>query len=38
MSFANIDAANKFKNISRDAKAHDCSLQSLAPATVKTGN
>ena len=38
MTFANIDAANKFKNISRDAKAHDCSLQSLAPATVKTGN
>ena len=34
-SFANMDAANKFKNISRDATPYDCSLQSLAPTELK---
>lgn len=30
-SFANIDAANNFKNISRDAAGCDCSLAPLSP-------
>jgi parallel beta-helix repeat protein len=34
-SFANIDAANKFKNISRDAGKHNCSLPFLPPAELK---
>lgn len=33
MSFANMDAANKFKNISRDASLYDCSLNSLSPVS-----
>lgn len=38
MTFANMDAANKFKHISRDASSYDCSLQSLAPAQLKRAN
>lgn len=34
-SFANIDAANKFKNISRDASAYQCSMQPLPPVEIK---
>jgi parallel beta-helix repeat protein len=37
MTFANMDAANKFKNISRDASSYNCSLQSLEPASLKSG-
>ena len=33
MSFANMDAANKFKNISRDASAYNCSLAALSPVS-----
>jgi parallel beta-helix repeat protein len=33
-SFANIDAENNFKNISRNAAAHDCRLASLAPVQL----
>ena len=33
MSFANMDAANKFKNISRDASAFNCSLAALSPVS-----
>lgn len=36
MTFANMDAGNKFKNISRDASPYECSLPSLPPTTVKT--
>ena len=38
MSFANMDAANKFRNVSRNASAYDCSLPSLAPAEIKRTN
>lgn len=38
MSFANMDAANKFKNISRDASAYNCSLPPLAATTLKVTN
>jgi parallel beta-helix repeat protein len=34
-SFANIDAGNKFKNISRDGSKHQCSLPFLPPAELK---
>ncbi len=34
-SFANIDAANKFKNITRDADKYNCSLPFLPPAEIK---
>lgn len=34
-TFANIDAENNFKNISRDVSAHRCSLPALEPAVVK---
>jgi parallel beta-helix repeat protein len=33
-SFANIDAENNFKNISRNMNAHDCSLSPLAAVRV----
>jgi parallel beta-helix repeat protein len=36
MSFADINAANKFRNISRDAGKYDCTLPSLNPASVKS--
>ncbi|HSC53743.1 MAG TPA: parallel beta-helix domain-containing protein [Phnomibacter sp.] len=35
-TFANIDAANNFKNISRDASPYACSLQPLPAAVVNT--
>ncbi len=35
MTFANMDAANKFKNISRDASRYDCNLPILEPAIIK---
>ena len=35
MTFANIDAANKFKNINLDAAKYDCTLTPLSPASVK---
>ncbi|MBC7848630.1 MAG: right-handed parallel beta-helix repeat-containing protein [Chitinophagaceae bacterium] len=38
MSFANIDAANKFKNISRDATAYDCTLPPLLPSPLAKAN
>lgn len=34
-TFANIDAENNFKNISRDVSTHRCSLPALEPAVVK---
>jgi parallel beta-helix repeat protein len=34
-SFANIDAENNFKNISRSTAAHDCRLAPLAPVNLK---
>lgn len=34
MTFANMDAANKFRNITRDARPYDCSLPSLPPAQL----
>lgn len=34
VTFANFDAANKFKNISRDLKKHQCSLPALAVVTL----
>jgi parallel beta-helix repeat protein len=34
-SFANIDAENNFKNISRDVSKHDCSLTPVPPAEIK---
>lgn len=33
--FANLDAANDFKNISRDLSKHDCTLEGLKMASVK---
>jgi parallel beta-helix repeat protein len=30
-SFANLDAPNEFSNVSKDATAHDCTLESLPP-------
>lgn len=33
MSFANMDAANKFKNISRDTTAFNCVLAALSPVS-----
>ena len=35
-SFANIDAANGFKHISRDASKHECNLQHVPPVEIKT--
>lgn len=35
-TFADIDAENGFKNISRDLKPHDCALERLAPASVSS--
>ncbi|MFM9908932.1 MAG: parallel beta-helix domain-containing protein [Chitinophagaceae bacterium] len=35
MTFANMDAANKFKKISRDASRYDCSLPLIEPAIIK---
>ncbi len=37
-SFANIDAENKFKNISRDASKHQCQLPLIAPDEIKLNN
>jgi hypothetical protein len=34
-SFANIDAENKFKHISRDAAKHDCTLQPVPAVELK---
>jgi hypothetical protein len=34
-SFANIDAEHNFKNISRDAGKHDCTLPPVPAAEVK---
>ena len=34
VTFANLDAENKFKNISRDASKHDCSMESLKMAKI----
>jgi parallel beta-helix repeat protein len=34
-TFANIDAENNFKNVSRDVTNHRCSLPALEPAVVK---
>lgn len=34
-SFANIDAENNFKNISRDLSKHDCNLQQVPAVEVK---
>ena len=34
VSFANLDVANNFKNVSRDATVHDCSLESLKMAKI----
>jgi len=34
VTFANYDAGNGFKKISRDAKAHDCSLPALSAVTL----
>lgn len=33
-TFANFDAANKFKNISRDLKKHQCSLPAMAAVSL----
>jgi hypothetical protein len=33
-SFVNIDAANNFKNVSRDATAYDCTQAALKQAAV----
>ena len=33
-TFANIDAENNFKNISRNMNAHDCTLSSLSPVQI----
>jgi hypothetical protein len=33
-SFANIDAENNFKHISRDMNAHDCNLSPLAAVQI----
>ena len=33
-SFANIDAANNFKNVSRDVNAYDCAHSALKQAAV----
>jgi len=35
-SFANIDAENGFKNISRDASKHECNLQHVPPVEIKS--
>lgn len=37
MTFANMDAANKFKNISRDVSSYNCHLPALQPSGPKTG-
>lgn len=34
VTFANFDAANKFKSVSRDLKKHQCSLPALAAITL----
>jgi hypothetical protein len=34
-SFANIDAENNFKNISRDVSKHDCTLQPAPVSDIK---
>ena len=34
VTFANLDAENKFKNVSRDASKHDCSMESLKMAKI----
>lgn len=33
-TFANYDAGNKFKHVSRDLKSHDCSLPPLQPVST----
>lgn len=33
-SFANLDVEHNFKNVSRDASAHNCSLESLKVASI----
>ena len=35
-SFANIDAENNFKNISKDINAHNCKLSPLPPVQINT--
>ncbi|MBY0478065.1 MAG: right-handed parallel beta-helix repeat-containing protein [Chitinophagaceae bacterium] len=37
-SFANIDAENNFKNISRDASKHQCQLPLITPVEIKLNN
>ena len=34
--FANLDAGNDFKGLSRDASSYDCSLKPLEPATLSS--
>lgn len=34
VTFANFDAGNKFKNVSRDVKKHQCTLPALAAITL----
>ena len=34
VSFANLDAANGFKNKSRDMSSHDCEIQSISPVVL----
>ncbi|KAA2241790.1 hypothetical protein F0L74_18155 [Chitinophaga agrisoli] len=37
-SFANLDAGNKFKNVSRDAELYNCSNPVTTTTTVKSGD